>query len=673
MCKRISMILVLFGMTAVLMPSVTYVSSAFPTMAGCGLLGDLNEDGKVDVTDIMMVTSRWNSSVGDDDYNPAYDLDSDGGIDIVDIMLVANHWGETCPTPTPTSTPTATPTSTPTTPTPTETPTITPTPTFAATWTPTSVATDTATPTSTSTSTSTHTPTDTPTVTNTPTHTPTPTETSIPTVTPTPTETSTTPMVTHTPTDTPTVTNTPTHTATPTTGPTSTPTPTVTPTCSGPAPPIFGVTGPVPAAARQLAREADARWLRTGFSWASVEPSDIDLTDPANGNWPDSSLRQLVDEGFTPILLISTNPGWAVETIPSNHTCGPLDFDDLEEFQEFMRALAERYDGDGYKDAAGSPVVEHFEMYNEPEKLFTHAWTGCWAGDGHPSFGWRYAEALSYAWRGAHDGNPNAKVLFGGMGAEEGTGGDFDRDGGDWLDDVLGYIQANPGDYFDWMNIHTYWAFRGVWAPWGIDIIGKVNYFRQVRGIDEPMVVTETTLPSNGYGSDALQSRYAVQVFVRSLAVDVKATTWHRVQDIPWESAYGLLDVDGNPKMSYWAYKTTTDELAGAEYVRVLTSLEDIDSTSGIEGYVFTGPSGSKKMVLWYDSETTVQRSFPVAVGGHLRVVEKQKYNDTYPDTDMPGSVREIADGSGEDLGPAGDGKVTIQVTASPIFVQNHP
>jgi len=44
----------------------------------------------------MLVASRWNSSAGDDDYDPAYDLDGNGKIDIVDIMLVAVHWGDTC-------------------------------------------------------------------------------------------------------------------------------------------------------------------------------------------------------------------------------------------------------------------------------------------------------------------------------------------------------------------------------------------------------------------------------------------------------------------------------------------------------------------------------------------------------------------------------------------------
>ncbi len=60
------------------------------------LFGDLDCDCTVDIADVMQVASHWSSSVGDDDYDPAYDLDGDGDIDIVDIMLVAAHWGETC-------------------------------------------------------------------------------------------------------------------------------------------------------------------------------------------------------------------------------------------------------------------------------------------------------------------------------------------------------------------------------------------------------------------------------------------------------------------------------------------------------------------------------------------------------------------------------------------------
>jgi hypothetical protein len=67
--------------------------------------GDLDRDGDVDIDDIMLVASRWRTSLanpdpdGDPDtpsYDPQYDLDEDDDIDVVDIMLVVIHWGETC-------------------------------------------------------------------------------------------------------------------------------------------------------------------------------------------------------------------------------------------------------------------------------------------------------------------------------------------------------------------------------------------------------------------------------------------------------------------------------------------------------------------------------------------------------------------------------------------------
>jgi len=62
----------------------------------CVLSGDVDGDGDVDVADIMLVAGRWNTTVGDNDYDPAYDLDHDGDIDVVDIMMVVAHWGDTC-------------------------------------------------------------------------------------------------------------------------------------------------------------------------------------------------------------------------------------------------------------------------------------------------------------------------------------------------------------------------------------------------------------------------------------------------------------------------------------------------------------------------------------------------------------------------------------------------
>jgi len=43
-----------------------------------------------------MVASRWRCQSGDTCYDARCDLDDDGDIDIVDIMQVAAHWSESC-------------------------------------------------------------------------------------------------------------------------------------------------------------------------------------------------------------------------------------------------------------------------------------------------------------------------------------------------------------------------------------------------------------------------------------------------------------------------------------------------------------------------------------------------------------------------------------------------
>jgi hypothetical protein len=43
--------------------------------------------------DIPHKSRRWNTVLGDQNYDAAYDLDDDGAIDIVDVMLVAAQWG----------------------------------------------------------------------------------------------------------------------------------------------------------------------------------------------------------------------------------------------------------------------------------------------------------------------------------------------------------------------------------------------------------------------------------------------------------------------------------------------------------------------------------------------------------------------------------------------------
>jgi hypothetical protein len=61
-----------------------------------GLSGDVNGDCAVDIVDIMLVASHWNTRTGDAGYDARYDLDGNGEINIVDIMIVAAQWNTHC-------------------------------------------------------------------------------------------------------------------------------------------------------------------------------------------------------------------------------------------------------------------------------------------------------------------------------------------------------------------------------------------------------------------------------------------------------------------------------------------------------------------------------------------------------------------------------------------------
>lgn len=55
---------------------------------------DLNEDGKVDVKDIVIVAAAFGTYPGHPSWNERADVNQDGQVDIRDIALVAAHFGE---------------------------------------------------------------------------------------------------------------------------------------------------------------------------------------------------------------------------------------------------------------------------------------------------------------------------------------------------------------------------------------------------------------------------------------------------------------------------------------------------------------------------------------------------------------------------------------------------
>jgi len=131
-----------------------------------------------------------------------------------------------------------------------------------------------------------------------------------------------------------------------------------------------------------------------GAPWARVHLPTWDEVGSFGWSSLDDKIARLTDRGFNPLLIIDASPQWAVEEMPlkpgtdDHFDCGPIDPDDLDDFQQFVQALVERYDGDEVDDASHSPkiIVRYFEFWNEPDNQRLdepncYAGGRCWGGD----------------------------------------------------------------------------------------------------------------------------------------------------------------------------------------------------------------------------------------------------------------------------------------------------
>jgi hypothetical protein len=95
------------------MGATVLLGYAIITARAATVQGDLNTDGKVDILDLSIMLSHWNTN------NATSDINHDGNVTVLDLSALLSHWGQTgtvtspSPSATPTPTPTPTPTSTP--------------------------------------------------------------------------------------------------------------------------------------------------------------------------------------------------------------------------------------------------------------------------------------------------------------------------------------------------------------------------------------------------------------------------------------------------------------------------------------------------------------------------------------------------------------------------------
>jgi peptidoglycan/xylan/chitin deacetylase (PgdA/CDA1 family) len=61
------------------------------------LAGDLNNDGKVSIQDLVILSNAYGSKPGDANWNPNADIDNDGKVDLTDLTLLCINYGQHYP------------------------------------------------------------------------------------------------------------------------------------------------------------------------------------------------------------------------------------------------------------------------------------------------------------------------------------------------------------------------------------------------------------------------------------------------------------------------------------------------------------------------------------------------------------------------------------------------
>jgi hypothetical protein len=408
------------------------------------------------------------------------------------------------------------------------------------------------------------------------------------------------------------------------TTPSSTPPPTETPTPSTATLPVFGAEMVKISAERglALARPAGLYWLRyNGLRWASVE------TTRGARHWEEvadleSQLQAAFDAGLQTILIVHHTPEWA-QAVPGSF-CSASKPEALEDMAAFLADAVNRY-----KDPPFG--IKYWELGNEPDVdpalVGPNSGFGCWGDEQDPYYGGEYyARMLQVVYPAIKAADPEAQVLLGGL--------LLDRD--PTVDEhpnppalfLEGVLRGGGGDSFDVVCFHSYVTYDGVLHDWetvlptwqqrGGSLAGKVDFLEEVLATygydDKPLMLTEAGLLCRDCPSPAptdfleAQAAYLPRLYVRSMAMGLRATIWFTFDGPGWRQA-SLLDANQEPKPAYHALQALTSLLAETQYAG------PINRFPGLEGYAFRRRDAQGEIwVLWSPDSTGASIDLPTGL-----------------------------------------------------------
>jgi hypothetical protein len=356
----------------------------------------------------------------------------------------------------------------------------------------------------------------------------------------------------------------------------------------------------------QQARELVAKSQQIGVDWTREEISWASWGSNPDNSFFDKRIRMLSDGGIKIIGMLLTTPEklrsrdcvrHAKANNEPEYWCAPTD---PVAYGNWVKMVVERYDGDGVNDAPGSPRVDAWEIWNEPDI------DGTWLPKADPA---AYAAILRAGYDAVKSADPSALVLNGGVMT-------FDSIG---VDAFMDKVVAIAGwDSFDVLSLHPWLIDHAPDAPYlknprenyDVTLPGRFEMAKrwvERHGGGKPIWVTEVGWSTCGNRCEPQfaknedeQATYMLRTFVLAAASGIEHVNYFQLEDKfdggqqPWGPA-AILNNNLTPKLAYTAYGVMTAQLRGARYA----GTGPLHSAGQIGDYRFTLADGGSVRVIW--------------------------------------------------------------------------
>lgn len=421
-----------------------------------------------------------------------------------------------------------------------------------------------------------------------------------------------------------------------------------------------------------LATQAGVQWTREELPWALIEPT-AGTFQPLY----DDPLLLAATKGLGIVGMLLTTPDWARDPTCrpplEAYWCPPTD---PQQFARFAAWMAERYDGDGFRDAPGSPRVAAWEIWNEPNDV------GNWPDIGADANARkrRYGEMLVATYQAIKAADPTAIVLLGGVYIFDGGCGNGICDGFNFLSAPGGVFQQVPQarQAFDVFATHPYAAPTRPDDPQLPRLVLIEGTTRAARGWldsaaigrpDAPIWITELgwctapgACPGGAGVTEEQQANYLVRAQVIAQQNGVQHISWFQFEDAfddsnrMWGNGAIVHNYDGTGyplKLAYYAYRTLARQLRDAAVAGIgplhthqYDPSQPYTNSGGTYDYRYR--RGTTLIdVLWRPNDS-VQVAFPVQPGMPITRIDR--------------------DGVSAPLTPAG-GAVQLTLSERPVLI----